>query len=116
MKIIVYKNQVREKLISDRRRNAGDENQKMKITTTPTKHKDSATFKVSADGVQIGFVFETRYSWGYCNARRGGLPKSWVATEAKDKEDAIEKLITADAGLIEMMKSLRTTGEWTFKK
>jgi hypothetical protein len=87
----------------------------MKITTTPTKHKDSATFKVSADGVQIGFVFETRYSWGYCNARRGGLPKSWVATEAKDKEDAIEKLLEADAGLIEMMKSLRTTGEWTYK-
>jgi hypothetical protein len=85
----------------------------MKITTTPTRHKDSETYKVTADGAQIGFIFKTRYSWGYCNARRGGLPKTWVATEAKDKDDAIEKLITADAGLIEMMKSLRTTGEWS---
>jgi hypothetical protein len=88
----------------------------MKITTAQTRHKDCPTFKVSADGVQIGFVFETRYSWGYCNARRGGLPKSWVATEAKDKEDAIEKLLEADAGLIEMKESLLKTGEWTARK
>lgn len=44
------------------------------------------------------------------------MPKSWVATEAKDKDDAVEKLLAADAGLREMIESLRTTGEWTFKK
>ena len=93
-----------------------DRNKKMKITTTPTKHKDCPTFKVSADGFQIGYVFETRFSWGYCNARRGGLPKSWVATEAKDKDDAIEKLLSADADLMEMAKTLVQTGEWTSKK
>jgi hypothetical protein len=39
-----------------------------------------------------------------------------VASEAKDKEDAIEKLLEADAGLIEMKESLLKTGEWTARK
>jgi hypothetical protein len=34
---------------------------------------------------------------------------------ASSMEATLTRLLEADAGLIEMMKSLRTTGEWTYK-
>ena len=87
----------------------------MTIIISKTKHKDGPVLKVSANGVQIGFVFQTRFSWGYCNARSGGFPKSWVSSAAENLGDAVEKLVRADSELVEMVDSLLKTGEWSFK-
>lgn len=66
---------------------------------TPIKRNDGPTWKVSVDGKRIGFIYKTRFSWGYCNSRTGGFPKSWICTDVKSQEEAVAKLISVDVEL-----------------
>lgn len=68
----------------------------MKPILTETKHRDVQAWKVTFNGQQIGFVFKTRFSWGYCNARKGGFPKVWQAADVKNQDEAVAKLIEWD--------------------
>ena len=81
------------------RRTATQSNKKMTPQLTPIKRNDGPTWKVSVDGKRIGFVYKTRFSWGYCNSRSGRFPKSWVCTEVKSQDEAVAKLISVDAEL-----------------
>jgi hypothetical protein len=82
LKIIVYKNQVREKLISGRRRNAGDENQKpkrqMKIQEIYNITLTAADSKAS-EQIQVGF----------CLVRNMGYGKQEIANEITDLRQAV---------------------------
>jgi len=78
----------------------------MLATTTPnqmtsiTPTRQPLTWKVSVNNQQVGYVFKTRYSWGYCNARTGGMPRTFVCSDAKDQDDAVAKLIDSNHWLI----------------
>lgn len=72
------------------------------ILSRRLEHRDAQTWKVAVNGQQIGFVFKTRFSWGFCNARAGGIPKTWMSADVKSQAEAVEKLLEWDSQALHM--------------